>query len=169
MLLVQQPDGSGGGFVDFSVPAVLRSLADAGAAVRELAVWRARARGDQRRLVGELKENLHYLDMVVEDGVPLERVVEKLSDEQYRRLADAGYNFNSLQRRRIDAYPSLKGTDLAGWQGKETEALVEAIYDKLKEIRIKHPVVSGSSRYRWSVRVQNIRKRIWLLLRHVRD
>lgn len=151
-----------------TIPAALRSLAAAGSAIAELAAWRRRARGDTRALVGELKDNLLYLDMVAEEGVALGDVIDRLSVTEYRRLAKSGFGFNSIKRGRIEPDPSLEGTELAPWVGKETAELVESIYDKINELKIRYPHVRDSGRYRWNVRVNNIRKRIWLLLKHVR-
>lgn len=151
------------------VPAALRSLSSAGSALGALTAWRRKAKGDSRALIGELKDNLSYLDMVAEDGVALDSVIGKLSTAEYKRLAKEGYDFNALKNKKIADYDSLKGTDLSAWSGKSTEALIESIFDKLSDLIIKYPHVAASSKYRWSVRVDNIRKRIWLLLRHVSD
>ncbi|GMQ74944.1 MAG: hypothetical protein BMS9Abin01_0186 [Gammaproteobacteria bacterium] len=148
------------------VPAVLQSLSSAGSAISALTTWRKKARGDARALVGELKDNLYYLDMVAEDGVELAAVVDKLSITEYKRLSREGYNFNALEKKKIAGYDSLRGTDLASWSGKSTENLIESICEKLNILKIKFPHVAQNSKYRWSVRVDNIRKRIWLLLRH---
>ena len=149
------------------VPAVLQSLAGAGSALSALTAWRKKARGDARALVGELKDNLYYLDMVAEDGVALDAVVNKLSIAEYKRLSREGYNFNALKKQKIASYESLKGTDLSSWSGKTTEDLIESIFEKLNLLMIKFPHVAENSKYRWNVRVDNIRKRIWLLLKHV--
>ena len=149
------------------VPSVLKSLSAAGTAIGALNTWRKKSRGDARALIGELKDNLYYLDMVAEDGVALEAVVAKLSVAEYKRLSKEGYGFNALKRQKIAAYESLAGTDLASWSGKSTEELIHSIFEKLNMLKIKFPHVADSSKYRWSVRVDNIRKRIWLLLRHV--
>lgn len=151
------------------VPAVLQSLSSAGSALGALTAWRKKAKGDSRALIGELKDNLNYLDMVAEDGVALEAVIGKLSIAEYKRLAREGYNFNALKKKKIADYDSLKGTDLSTWSGKSTEALIESIFEKLTDLTIKFPHVAESSKYRWNVRVDNIRKRIWLLLKHVSD
>ncbi len=148
------------------VPAVLRSLSSAGSAISALTTWRKKARGDARALVGELQDNLHYLDMVAEDGVALAAVVNKLTITEYKRLSREGYNFNALEKKKIAGYDSLQGTDLASWSGKSTEDLIESIFEKLNILTIKFPHVAQNSKYRWSVRVDNIRKRIWLLLKH---
>jgi len=68
---------------------------------------------------------------------------------------------------KITKYPSLDGTDLSSWGGKETADLIESIYEKINDIKIRFPHVSNNGKYLWGVRVNNIRKRIWLLLRHV--
>ncbi len=148
------------------VPAVLQSLSSAGSAIGALTTWRKKARGDARALVGELKENLYYLDMVADDGVELAAVVNKLSVTEYKRLSREGYDFNALEKKKIAGYDSLQRTDLASWSGKTTEDLIESIFEKLNLLKIKFPHVAQNSNYRWSVRVDNIRKRIWLLLKH---
>ena len=107
--------------------------------------------------------------MVAEDGVALATVVNKLSIAEYKRLSREGYDFNALKKKKIAGYDSLKGTDLSTWSGKTTEDLIESIFEKLNILKIKFPHVAESSKYRWSVRVDNIRKRIWLLLKHVSD
>jgi hypothetical protein len=149
------------------VPVILESLSKGGSALSALTAWRKKAKGDARALIAELKDNLSYLDMVAEDGVDLAAVVDKLSVVEYKRLSKEGYNFNALEKQKIAGHDSLKGTDLSSWSGKSTEALIESIFDKLNELTIKYPHVARNRKYRWSVRVDNIRKRIWLLLRHV--
>ncbi|PVV19981.1 MAG: hypothetical protein B6D74_13890 [gamma proteobacterium symbiont of Ctena orbiculata] len=114
-----------------------------------------------------MKDNLIYLDMVAADGVPLGDIVAKLSITEYKRLSKEGFNFNKLKKTKIANYSSLQGSDLAKWGGKETEELIVSICDKINEIKIKYPHVGKNSKYRWAVRVNNIRKRIWLLLKHI--
>ena len=149
------------------VPVILQSLSTGGSALSALTTWKKKAKGDARALIAELKDNLNYLDMVAEDGVDLGAVVNKLSIVEYKRLSKEGYNFNALEKQKIASYDSLQGTDLSSWSGKSTEALIESIFEKLNELTIKFPHVAQNSKYRWSVRVDNIRKRIWLLLKHV--
>ena len=105
--------------------------------------------------------------MVAVDHVALGDVIDKISLAEYKRLSREGYNFNKLKKSKIAQYPSLQGTDLEKWQGKQTEQLIESIYDKLNELKIRYPHVANHKKYRWGVRVNNIRKRIWLLLKHV--
>lgn len=155
--------------MDITIPTALKSLSSAGSAIKELAVWRKGAKGEARSLIGELKDNMSYLDMVAEDGVELGNVIEKISVSEYKRLSKDGFSFNALKRGKITKYLSLEGTELASWAGKETEDLVESIYDKINGLKIRYPHVSKSKKYRWNARVNNIRKRIWLLLKHVRS
>jgi len=155
--------------MEITIPSALKAFSSAGSALRELTAWRKRAKGDARSLIGELKDNLSYLDMVAEDGVDLSTVIDKISVSEYKRLAKTGFSFNTLERDKIEKDPSLEGTELSSWIGKETEELVESIYDKINDLIIRFPHVSHHKNYRWSVRVNNIRKRMWLLLKHVRS
>jgi len=153
--------------MDITIPTTLKTLSASGSAAKSLTAWWKKSKGDSRSLIGELKDNLLYLDMVATDGVPLGDVVEKLSVVEFKRLSKEGFNFNKLKKSKIVKYQSLQGTDLEQWGGKETEELVNSIYDKINEIKIRVPHVGRSEKYRWGVRVNNIRKRIWLLLKHV--
>lgn len=153
--------------MDITVPTALETLSASGSAAKSITAWWNKSKGDSRALIGELKDNLLYLDMVTSDGVPLGDVVEKLSVAEYKRLSKEGFNFNKLKRSKIASYPSLQGSDLVNWGGKETEELIVSIYDKVNEIKVRFPYVGNNRKYRWGVRVNNIRKRIWLLLRHV--
>jgi hypothetical protein len=155
--------------VDITLPSVLKVFSSGGAAGQSIAEWLSKSKGDSRSLVAEIKDNLVYLDMVAEDDLELAKVIDKISLDEYRRLSNAGFNFNKLKRSNISKYPSLKGTELASWGGKETEELIVSIYDKIADLKIRYPLVSDRKNYRWKTRVNNIRKRIWLLLRHVSD
>lgn len=150
-----------------NIPGVIKSISDTGSAISALTGWWKKAKGDSRSLVGELKDNMSYLDMVAEDGVELGEVIEKISVVEFKRLAKEGFNFNTLKKDKISLGPELEKTDLSSWKGKSTEELVESIYDKIIEIKIRYPHVQKNANYRWNARVNNIRKRIWLLFKHV--
>lgn len=155
--------------MDITIPAALKTLSAGNSAMKSITSWWNKSKGDSRALIGELKENLMYLDMVASDNVPLGDIAEKLSVVEYKRLSKEGYNFNKLKKSKIVKYPSLQGTELERLGGKETEELVISIYDKISEIKIRFPYVGNSKKYRWGIRVSNIHKRIWLLLKHVNN
>ena len=117
--------------MDIMIPAALKSLASGGTAARLISAWWKKSKGDNRALIGELKENLIYLDMVAVDHVPLADVIDKISVNEFKRLSREGFNYNQLKKSRIARYPSLQGSDLEHWQGKETEQLILSIYDTL--------------------------------------
>jgi len=151
------------------IPTALKTLSTTGFAIKELTAWLKKAKGDSRAVIGELKDNLSYLNMVAEDGVDIGEVIDIISVSEYKRLGKEGFNFNTLKKGKITQLPSLEGTDLSSWNGKKTEDLVESIYEKINDLKIRYPFVKNNKKYRWSVRVHNIRKRIWLLLKHVRS
>jgi len=155
--------------MSFFVPEALNIFATAGAALQALVNWRKRARGDARAIVMELEDNYTYLKMVAFDGAPLENVINDLSTAQYKRLAHEGYNFNNLKRKKIEGDPSFEGTQMANWAGKSTEVLINSIYKKIGELKITYPHNKDNPKYRWNVRVKNIIKLIWLLLKHVQE
>ena len=153
----------------FFVPEALSIFATAGEALQALVDWRKKSRGNARAIVMELEDNYTYLKMVAFDGVPLENVVQDLSTAEYKRLAHEGYNFNSLKRKKIEGDPSFEGTQMVSWVGKSTGELIDSIYKKIGELKISYPHNKDNQKYRWNVRVQNIIKQIWLLLKHVQE
>ncbi|MBV2112783.1 MAG: hypothetical protein KUF82_17670 [Candidatus Thiodiazotropha sp. (ex Ctena orbiculata)] len=106
--------------MDITIPTALKTLSTTGSAAKSITAWWKKSKGDSRSLIGELKDNLIYLDMVAADGVPLGDIVAKLSITEYKRLSKEGFNFNKLKKTKIANYSSLQGSDLAKWGGKET-------------------------------------------------
>jgi len=153
----------------FFVPEALSIFATAGEALQALVDWRKKSKGNARAIVMELEDNYTYLKMVAFDGVPLENVVQDLSVFEYKRLASEGHNFNNLKRQKIESDPSFEGTQMENWAGKSTEELIGSIYKKIGELKISYPHNKNNPKYRWNVRVKNIIKLIWLLLKHVQE
>lgn len=151
-----------------NIPAVLKSLATAGSALKAFADMRARTRGEARAIVEELKENSRLCWMVIEEDVPVGRIIADLSSREYDRLARAGFDFDALQRRKISALQGLQDSDLASWTAKPTSLLVENIYDKIKNLKTTYRLAPCSEKRRWKARIINIQKRILLLLEHTR-
>ena len=152
-----------------NIPAVLKSLATAGSALKAFADMRARTRGEARAIVEELKENSRLCWLVIEEGVPVERIIPDLSSQEYDRLNRAGFDFDALKRKKINALRGLQDSDLASWTGKPTSALVENIYDKIKNLKTTYRHAPHSEKRRWRARIINIQKRILLLLEHARQ
>jgi len=107
--------------------------------------------------------------MVAKGHTPLNNVVDYLSIAQYRALLGTKFSFNSLQRKRLADYPSLQGTDMASWPGKTTEQLIKSIYEKVNDLKIRYRSAGETANYQWGRRVHSIRKRIWLLLKHIEE
>jgi hypothetical protein len=145
----------------------LQGLITTAKAMANFDALRKGRRGDIRALIEELKENSRLCFRALNDGVPHQAVIARFSTAAYDRLNQSGFDFNALKRQRIQRFPGLEHTDLASWPGKTTAALVENIYDKIKELRsINEYKPDGALNRR---RLINIHKRILLLLRHARS
>ena len=153
--------------MSFFVPEALSVFVSAGAALQSLYQWRRRAKGDAKVLIMEIEANYTYLTMVVFDGVALAKIIPDLSVSEYKRLAREGFDFNTIKRKKIKDDPSFEGTQMAIWVGKSTEELIDSIYKKITDLKICYPHNYNNPKYRWNVRVQNIIRLIWLLLKHV--
>ena len=67
--------------MSFNIPTALKSLASAGSAISEISKWLKRSKGDSRALLSELKNNLTYLDLIVNDKIPIGEVIDKITCE----------------------------------------------------------------------------------------
>jgi len=150
-----------------NLPLALKSIASAASTLNAFSDWRSRTKGDVHALIEELKENSRYCWLVLEQDIEPETIIPQLSTKEYDRLGKAGFDFNSLKRRKIPHMRSLQGTDLTSWQGKSTEELVANIYDKIKDLKTLHPYQGKKQNIQWKTRISNIQKRNLLLLKHV--
>jgi hypothetical protein len=146
------------------------ALAALAAAASRGQTWTAvlrKRKGDGRALLEELKHIYRLLSLVLDEQAAPESIIEDLPTGTYDRLALEGFNFDTLKRGRMTAYPDLAQSDLAPWGGKRTGDLVENIYDKIKDLKALHKYARERGKRRWRVRILNIQKRILLLLRHL--
>ena len=149
------------------IPSALAAIASAASSGKAWSGVLRKRKGDTRALLEEMKNNYRLCNLVRQDDAAPEQVIPDLSTETYDRLALAGYNFNAVKRSRIAKYDDLLKTDLAAWRGRQSEELIENIYDKIKDLKALHKYAQSNSRRRWAVRLANVQKRILLLLRHL--
>lgn len=147
----------------------LKALGSLSSTLKAFTDWRAKKVGDIRGLIEELKENSRFCWLVLEENIQIEEVIHKLSTSEFDRLNKAGFDFNSLKKEKIQIGGSLGKTDLSSWKGKDTQALVFNIYDKIKDLKAQYPFTKNSKKIQWKKRVRNIQKRILLLLTHVNN
>lgn len=145
------------------------TISEVSKVIQDINSWLKKQKGDSRALITELKDNLNYLEMVIEHGVELEDILKDITVDEYSRLQNEGFSFNKIKNKKIPKLKSLNGTDLASWKGKETEELVVSIYDKIRNLKASYPKLKNKPNIRWNARVINIKKRILLLLQHVRS
>ena len=152
-----------------NISSILKSIATMYSGLKAFSDMRAKTRGDARSLVEELKENSRLCWLILEEDVGIEKIIPQLSYAEFDRLNTAGFDFDALKRKKIRNYPQLNKSDLASWAGKSTHALIENIYDKIKELKTTYKYSPQSEKYRWKARIINIQKRILLLVNHLKD
>jgi len=152
-----------------NVPGILKSIATMYSGLKAFSDMRAKTRGDARSLVEELKVNSRLCWLVIEEDVGVEKIIPQLSHIEFDRLNKAGFDFDALKRKKIRKYPQVDKTDLASWSGKSTHALIENIYDKIKDLKTTYKYSPHSEKHRWKARIINIQKRILLLVKHLKD
>lgn len=152
-----------------SIPAIFSGLSSAASTAKEFRELLRGKKGDTRALLEEVKKNLSLCWMVVERDTELARIIPELTTLEYDRLLRAGFNFNSLSRKKIQGSPRLAESDLSSFIGKETKDLVENIYDKIKTLKLIYRVDEDNPRIRWRRRIVNVHRRMLLLMEHLRS
>ena len=152
-----------------NIPGILKSIATTYSGLKAFSDMRAKTKGDARSLVEELKENSRLCWLIIEEDVELKTIIPLLSYSEFDRLNKSGFDFDTLKRKKIRKYSQLIHSDLESWAGKSTHALVESIYDKIKNLKTTYKYAPHSEKRRWKTRVINIQKRILLLVKHLQD
>ncbi len=147
----------------------LKTLGTLTTSLKAFTAWRSKKVGDIRAIIEELKENSRFCWLVLEEDIQIEEITQKLSTTEFDRLNHAGFDFNSLKKGKIAIDSPIKKTDLSSWEGKDTQALISNIYDKIKDLKAQYPFTKNSKKIQWKKRVRNIQKRILLLLKHATD
>jgi hypothetical protein len=152
-----------------SIAAIFSGLSSAASTAEAFKKILRGKKGDTRAFLEEVKENLGLCWMVVERDTDPMNIIRELATLEYDRLLRAGFNFNSLSRKKIQGNPRLAESDLSSFIGKETKDLVENIYDKIKTLKRIHRVDKGNPRIRWRRRIVNVHRRMLLLMEHLRS
>jgi len=152
----------------FSIPAALEVFASAAKTIKAFVDIRRAIIKDAWMLIDELEMNSRLFWAVINKDLPVGEIIDQLSTTEYDRLRRKPFDFNRINPKKIRRYPSLAGTELAFLGGQETEVLITNIYDRIKDLKYKIPFADDGTKRRWTTRVANIQRRIFLLLRHVR-
>ena len=151
------------------IPAALKGVDTFEKSRRTLSALIKGKKGAKRALIDEIRHNSTVCWLYLNRDADLAKVISELSHDVYDELSAKGYDFNSLKRGKIKSHPSLKKSDLKYFVGKNTEKLVDTIYQRIKKLKLTFKLSSENPKNRFPVRVRNIQKRILLLLRHMRS
>ena len=154
--------------MSINIPTILEGLASTAKTIEAFKNWKRATARDVWKLIEELESNSLHCWTVLDKNESVGNIVNKLSTAEYDRLRRESFDFNNIRQKKVYPYKSLGGTDLAFLGEKETKALITNIYERIKDLKNKYPFAEDGTQKRWYTRVENIQKRILLLLRHVR-
>jgi hypothetical protein len=166
--ICRQEIEGGQGMIE-SISVIFSSLSSAASTAKVFTELLRGKRGNTRALLEELKENLGLCWLVIERDTDPMKIIPELATSEYDRLLRTDFDFNSLKRKKIQGSQELAESDLSSFIGKETQELVENIYDKIKALKRIHRVAKDNSRILWRRRIINVNKRILLLMQHLRS
>ena len=96
-----------------NIPGILKSIATTYSGLKAFSDMRAKAKGDARSLIEELKENSRLCWLVIEEDVDVGKIIPQLTSAEFDRLNKAGFNFDTLKSKKIRKYPQLADSELA--------------------------------------------------------
>jgi hypothetical protein len=105
--------------------------------------------------------------MVLELGTDPMKIIPELRTTEYDGILKTNFEFNSLKRGRIQADQELLQSDLSSFVGKDTQDLIDNIYDKTKALKRAYRVDRDNPKILWRRRVLNLQKRMLLLMQHL--
>jgi len=152
-----------------SIAKIFSTLSTAAKTAKALQKIISNVDGDGRALMEEIKENAGLCWLVTKREVDPKKVIDELSTEEYDRLLKTDFDFNQLKRKKIRASQRYKHTELQAFIGKDTQHLVESIYDRIKELKRIYRIDKDIERIRWNARFANLHRRILLLLEHLKS
>jgi len=127
-------------------------------------------KGEARLLMEELKKNATLCWLAAEREVQPPAIIGQLTTVAYDRLLAKGFDFKKLspKRKKIPRLAGLESSDLSSFIGKDVGALLESIYDRIKEMQLIQQVDPANKRINFNRRILNLHKRILLLMSHLR-
>ncbi len=150
-----------------SITSLFSTLSTAAKTAKAIQKVMSNVDGDQRALLEEIKENAGLCWLVTKREVAPKRIVNELLTCEYDRLLKTDFDFNQLKRKKIRASERYKQSDLKYFVDKSTAYLIVNIYDRIKELKRIHRIDENLDRIRWNIRINNLHKRILLLLEHL--
>lgn len=123
-------------------------------------------KGTQRKLLLELRRNLELISLHTEGETPIEKVIPKLVTQEFEAALQRDFDFSNLKKGKINEKSAETPFErlYLGWT---TEALISNIYLKIKTLQDILEIDPQNPHYRMSVRLNNVRKMIILLLKHI--
>jgi len=102
-----------------SIPTALEVFASAAKTVTAFANFRRATIKDAWKLIEELKRNSHYFWAVIDKGIPVGEIIDKLSTAEYDRLRRNSFDFNRINPKtlvsaKIERYSPQKRVS-RGW------------------------------------------------------
>ncbi len=131
--------------------------------------WITGNRGFKRTVAIELQENIEIIRLYIESEARVESLIPKLKDEAFRNALAEGFNFNSLNRKKIDETSTKGKKQLAVYHGWETQKVFESVYTKISVVKNAVDIKDNEKPKRLGVRLHNIFKMMIMLTEHISE
>ena len=126
------------------------------------------SRGHERAVLREFKENLELLFMVRRHKVPADKVINKLSVDNYLNAANSGFNFKAIKRGSVKEKTTGGIPQLKKYIGWSTERLLENIYLKIKFLQNYLEMAADPQKINIDRRMEYLIRVMLLFLQHIK-
>jgi hypothetical protein len=131
--------------------------------------WVTGNRGFKRTVAIELKENIELIRLYVASGADPKEIIPKLNDSAFRNALSEGFNFNSLNKTKIDIQSTKDIPQLQKYNDWETQRIFENVYQKVATIKHAATIKKSQKPIRIGVRLRNIFNLMVMLAIHIGD
>lgn len=129
--------------------------------------WISGNRGFKSSVALELQENIEIIRLYVETKAGFRSLIPNLKEEAFRKALAEGFNFNSLNRGKIDSKSTMGLRQLEKYHGWETGKVIENIYTKIAVLKRAVEISDNKAPLRLGVRLQNLFKMLIMVTNHI--
>ena len=138
--------------------------------IKEINALIRQSRGQRRQLLMELQNNINEISVYIESGAGeagIDKRIAALQVACYEAANKDGFDFNTLQKKRLSAAVLKQLPQFKAYAGYSTEQLFDKVYTAIHRLKIIARDYPDNPGFRKRVRLINIWKQLLLLVKHI--
>ena len=125
------------------------------------------AKGNKRKILLELQENIDVIFLWKNKGFPIDKVIIKLERKYYDQAVSENFKFNSLKKSTLTESTTREVPQFQKYIGWSTEKLLDNLYRKIKQLKDIVEMDTENNKINKNTRLSNIYKNMILIVHHI--